>query len=151
MSKAETLIERLTDAVAAHYAGDPSAAGLVVARLPNGQAYVSVVRYRGSHGQGKEVVTAAQRPTLREALIVVAEAWHRIASKGQKDVADVAELVQVMKPANQPPVRETVRLYRDKGTGIGDTRTVHRDNIVVETPMQTEARRQRLGCYDPFR
>ena len=67
----------LMDAVAAEYSKDPTRAGLVSAKLPDGY-YVSIVRYREAYGNGRTIVTHEKGETLDGALRMIAERWHKL-------------------------------------------------------------------------
>lgn len=72
------LLALLIDAVGAEYHKDPTRAGVVVAKLADGNHYVSVVRYTDSYGGGKKKVLSRSGPDLGVALRLLAKDWHTL-------------------------------------------------------------------------
>ncbi len=73
------IIEALTSAVESKYRGDPTSAGLHVAKLYGGDYWCSVVRYTERFGEGKVLVVGIRgNKCIRESVIKCARAWLKI-------------------------------------------------------------------------
>lgn len=68
----ETLIKSINEAIDFKFPKDMTAPGLLISKLRNGKAYVSVNRFKGPFGQDKEVVCASTQNSLADALKDVA-------------------------------------------------------------------------------
>lgn len=96
----ETLIETLTEAVAAYYIGDASTAGLVVAKLGRpagpipGGWYASIARYREPLGRGKLIVCSVEAGTLRDALVQVATKWQMSCEPAVNGLGAVGKMLE---------------------------------------------------------
>jgi hypothetical protein len=66
----------LMEAVGAEYHKDPTRAGLVVATMSDGSHYLSIVRYAGSFGEGKQVVMKETGTDFDATLRALAKRWH---------------------------------------------------------------------------
>lgn len=74
------LLEKFVQAVATYYKGDPTTAGVVLARIPDQQTYyMSICRYRGKYGKDKEIVAIAEEASIERATICLLVAWKTIA------------------------------------------------------------------------
>jgi hypothetical protein len=68
----DTLLELITAAVQFKFASDPSAPGVLVSKIRNGNIYVSVLRFMSPFGKDKEVAYKAEEKSLLLALESVA-------------------------------------------------------------------------------
>jgi len=77
MTNAATLvgIETLGRAITERFKSDPSAPGINLSYLPNGQWYGSILRYTERLGQGKVVLLKCKRATLEEVITELEYAW----------------------------------------------------------------------------
>jgi hypothetical protein len=64
----ENLLQSIMEAVQFKFPNDPSAPGVLVSRLKNGEIYVSVVRFKAAFGKEKTVQYKAKEKTLGKAL-----------------------------------------------------------------------------------
>lgn len=70
------MLSTLMQAVAQYYSEDETTAGLVMAWLPDRASYyVSVCRYRGAFGAGKQVIACTTANTVEEAINQVTPIW----------------------------------------------------------------------------
>lgn len=71
------LLTLFIEAVSAYYDKDPTKAGVVISKVPEGY-YVSVVRYLEMYGKSKTVVLHEKNADLEVALRTVARRWHEL-------------------------------------------------------------------------
>lgn len=69
------LMVMLIQAIAEAYPADPSAPGLVLSLLPNGNAYGSIVRYEQKFGGGKFTVCAASCADFPSVIDSLSKQW----------------------------------------------------------------------------
>ena len=68
----EEMIKLITDAIQFKFKGDKTAPGLTIARLKNGEMYVSVVRFNAPFGKDKRVEYKARNHDLIASLYDIA-------------------------------------------------------------------------------
>jgi hypothetical protein len=93
-SRAVTLetLANLLEVIESEYRGDPTSAGVVLARINDGRFYGSVCRYAEKFGEGRRVVVTAKADTLGE---VVRSLGRRVLDRAgtvrrlQEAIADV--------------------------------------------------------------
>jgi hypothetical protein len=94
MNNTETLIDKLTKAIAFKFSSDKTAPGLTIAALKKGY-YCSVVRYEGAFAKDKKVFCSAKADTMADAVKGVADQFLKASKKDP-----IQELDELIKPAS---------------------------------------------------
>jgi hypothetical protein len=106
----DTLLDLITAAVEFKFSADPSAPGVLVSKLRNGNYYVSVLRFLSPFGKDKEVVFKSENKKLIAALDDIAL---QIVAKEQLYRNPIDELRAYVLPELSPLNKEKMRQMWD--------------------------------------
>lgn len=91
----EQLIDKLTKAITFTYKADPTAPGLTVSSLKNGEFYCSVVRWTGTGKTAKKnVVCKARSNSLDGTLKSLAQQFVSLSQRVKTPLDELGDLVQ---------------------------------------------------------
>ena len=126
-----SLIDAIANALRYKFPNDPSAPGLIISKLYNGDNYVSLVRYMEKYGQGKEVLYFQQSPSLIIALKTVATTF---LFRYEEDKSPIQQLKDLIAPPLSPLNKEKMRGMMDLVLQNNEDYALLRSKEIINKP-----------------